>query len=231
MEAVLSFFRTFELWIYLALGLWGLYSVRKFILAWQDLREAAFGLERETAQSRLNQSAVMLVVLLTFGVVEFVLVSIIAPTFPGASPLPTPTLDLLATPTVTLGPESTPLPGTVISPTLQVTQQPVGSGCVPGQIEISYPTPGLEISDVITITGSASIANFGFYKYEMKRPDESLWLTIQAGDQVVQNGKLGEWDTRRLLPGDYVLSLVVVDNQARSSDPCTVQVRVNAPGE
>ena len=58
MEEALSFFRAFEVWIYLLLGLGGLIYIRRFILSWQELREAGFGLERERAQSRLNQSAV-----------------------------------------------------------------------------------------------------------------------------------------------------------------------------
>ena len=47
MEEAISFFRAFELWIYLLLGLGGLYYLRKFILAWQELQGASFGLERE----------------------------------------------------------------------------------------------------------------------------------------------------------------------------------------
>jgi hypothetical protein len=63
MEEALSFFRAFEVWIYLLLGLGGLIYIRKFILAWQELRGAAFGLERENAQTRLNQSASVLVLI------------------------------------------------------------------------------------------------------------------------------------------------------------------------
>jgi hypothetical protein len=107
MDEALRFFRTYEVWIYLLLGLGGLIYLRKFILAWQELRGAGFGLERDSAQARLNQSASALVLLFTLVIIEFVLVSFIAPTMPGATPLLTPTLDLLATSTITL-PASTP---------------------------------------------------------------------------------------------------------------------------
>ena len=227
MEEAISFFRAFELWIYLLLGLGGLYYLRKFILAWQELQGASFGLERESAQSRLNQSASALVLLLTMAVVEFVLVSFIAPAMPGVAPLPTPTLNLLASATITL-PAAIPQPlGTAAATPVLIPELPSGSGCVPGQIEVTMPQAGEEVSGVVPVVGTANIPNFGFYKFEIKRPSETIWLTIQAGNTPVQGGKLGDWDTTRLSPGEYQLGLVVVDNQAQASQPCVIQVRVS----
>ena len=40
------------------------------------------------------------------------------------------------------------------------------------------------------------------------------------------DGKLGDWDTRRLTPGEYQLSIVLVDNEAQALEPCINQVRV-----
>ena len=233
MEEALRFFRAFEVWIYLLLGLGGLFYIRKFALAWQELRGAGFGLERESAQRRLNQSASVLVLLLTMAVTEFVLVSFIAPAVPGATPLLTPTLDLLATPTTTLPAltaEAVGVPATLepgATPAQPISQ---GTGCVPGQIEITSPQNGQEISSIVPITGTADIPNFGFYQFKMKLPTdpENLWATIQAGNAPVNGSQLGFWDTRRLLPGDYQLALVVVDNEANVSEPCVIQVRVAA---
>jgi len=230
MEEALSFFRAFEVWIYVLLSLGGLIYIRKFILAWQELRGSGFGLERENAQSRLNQAASMLVLILTMAITEFVLVSFIAPAVPGAIPLLTPTLNLLVTPTITL-PATTPLangeqPVITSSSTLTPTGVFSNQGCVSGQIAISSPQDNQEVSGVVVVTGTANIPNFGFYKFEMKRPDETAWLTIQAGNATAKESKLGDWDTRRLSPGDYQLGLVVVDNQARASLPCIVLVHV-----
>jgi hypothetical protein len=226
MEETLIFARAFEVWIYLLLVLFGLIFIRKFILAWQELRGAAFGLERESAQSRLNQAASMLVLLLTMAVTEFILVSFVAPAVPGAIPLPTATLDMLATPSITL-PVSTQGNSSGQATGVPVFQgiAPV-SGCLPGQIEISIPKNGEEVSGVVPLIGTANIPNFGFYKFEIKRPDETVWLTIQAGNEPKQNNKLGDWDTSRLSPGEYQLALVVVDNQAKASQPCVIQLRV-----
>ena len=60
----------------------------------------------------------------------------------------------------------------------------------------------------------------------VKRPDETVWLTIQAGNSIVRNDKLGDWDTSRLVPGEYQLGLVVVDNQAQAFPACIIQVSV-----
>ena len=226
MEEALGFFRAFEAWIYLLLALGGLIYVRKFIIAWRELRGSSFGLERESAQARLNQAASVLVLLLTMAVTEFVLVSFIAPEVPGASPLPTATLDLLATPTTTLSPPGTPGMGGQTTPVPATLSPILGSGCTPGQIEITSPAEGQEINGIVEVVGTADIPNFGFYKFEMKGLNEAIWQTLQAGREVKKNSQLGFWDTRRLQPGEYQLGLVVVNNQGQSSQPCIVQVRV-----
>src|SRR4030067_946007 len=102
MEQALQFFRVYEIWIYLILGALAFWQVRKFGLAWEELRGAFFGMEREAAQSRVNSAASMVVLLIIMAVAEFTIVTFVVPTVPGANPLPTATLDLLATPTTTL---------------------------------------------------------------------------------------------------------------------------------
>ena len=233
MAEALSFVRAFEVWIYLLLGLGALYYIRKFFLYWQELQGAGFGLERENAQSRLNQAASVLVLIVTMAVSVFLLVSFVAPAVPGAIPLLTPTLDLLTTPTTTLvvssiqsGQNTVPAgaPATPATPDPQATQ--AGGGCLTDMIAIQSPTEGQEVSGVVEVIGTADIPNFGFYKFEMKPPDDTNWLTIQAGNTVVKNARLGDWDTRRLQVGEYLLGLVVVDNQARASEHCVVRLRV-----
>jgi hypothetical protein len=228
MEDALRFVREYEIFIYILLGVIAAIFLRKFILAWNDLREAAFGLERETAQARLNWAASVLVFSLIMAVVEFALVSYVVPTVPGAMPLFTPTIDLLATPSATLDPNSTPGAAT---PTLGATLPPDVSGCIPGQINITSPAAGSSVRDVINIIGTANTPNFGFYKYETAPINDSTWLTIQAGDTIVEDDVLGPWDTTRLSPGDYLLRLVITDNAGQSLPPCTIQVRVELPLE
>jgi hypothetical protein len=226
MEEALRFFRAFEVWIYLLLGLGGLIYLRRFILAWQELREAGFGLERENAQTRLNQAASILVVLIFMAAAVFVMVTYVAPAMPAESALPTPTLNLLASATTTLPVVPSPTAGISGENPTPVGETAAGEGCTAGQILIASPGNGQEVGNIVEVFGTADVPNFGFYKLEMKRPDETTWVTLQAGNTAVASGKLGDWDVRRLTPGDYQLGLVVVDNQAQSSPPCIVQVRV-----
>lgn len=227
MEEALRFARTLEVWIYLILGLIGLFFIRKFVTAWQELRSAVFSLERESAQGRLNQAASALVLLLTIALIEFILVAFVAPSVPNAIPLPTPKLDLLATPTITLPANAASGPAVLSgTPPAIVSQPAASSGCIPGQIEIISPKDGDQVNDIVTVMGTANIANFGFYKFEIKRLDETTWLTIQAGNKIVIAGELGKWNTSQLSPGEYQLSLTVADNQDTPAPPCIITLRV-----
>lgn len=230
MNEIIRFLKNYEILIYIVLGTLAVWQIRKFLLAWEELRSAAFGLEKESAQSRLNSAAVVLVVLLAMTVAEYGLVTYLAPTIPDAQPLPTPTLDLLATPTTTLLP-----PAEGAEPTLQPTEASGGtpgiSGCRPGEVMITSPEPEATVSGIIEIEGTVDIPDFGFYKFEIAPADSQNWLTIQASDLPAVEEQLGFWDTTQLEPGDYQLRLVVTDNQGTELDPCEVSLYVEAPRE
>ena len=46
---------------------------------------------------------------------------------------------------------------------------------------LTEPKDGDEVSGVVTLKGTADIPNFGFYKYEVAKPGDAVWLTISAG--------------------------------------------------
>jgi hypothetical protein len=228
MEQVLQFFRTYEIWIYVLLGILMLWQFRKFALAWEELRGAFFGMEREAAQARVNSAATMVVLLIIMAVAEFTVVTFVAPTIPGANPLPTSSLNLLATPTTTLPavtqnpnetPGVTPTPGEVAA----------AEGCTVGQVNLISPVNGAHISGSITIEGSASLPNFGFYTLQIAYPGDADWVPIQVGQHAVVNAELGIWDTSTLNPGAYMLRLEVTDNVGNALPACAIQVTVEAP--
>lgn len=231
MEEALRFLGYYEIWVYALLGLGALLYVRKYLISWDELRGAAFGLERESARSKLNNAAIMITFFLGLGVAVFVLVSFVSPGIPGANPLMTPTINVLATQTETLSEEGATnqvQPGST-SIAASTPESTGNEGCIQEQVLITEPINGSEISGIITVKGTANIPNFGFYKYEIARPGETIWLTIQAGREIKVDSDLGQWDTRTLQSGDYMLRLVVTDNQGQALDPCIVQVRVNNP--
>ena len=175
---------------------------------------------------RLSQAALisLLILFLFFG--ELFLTSFVVPSLPAAGMLATPTLDMLnQTADAFTG---DPMDLTDSAP----TPQPVSvsaSGCVPGEVIVTSPEPGQEISGTITLVGTANIDNFGFYKYEVSPQGADAWATISAGRETVRNSDLGLWDTSSLTPGDYELRLEVTDNQGLALPPCVIPVRVLAP--
>ncbi len=232
MESIIGTFTQNEVWVYSALGIFAVWQLVGFISSWQELRAASFGMERSIAQTKLNQTATMLVLILLLGVAEFTLVSFVAPTLPGALPLPTPTLNLLATAPPTSAPtlEATTQGGQPLPATPQPTAGALSSsGCVPKQIEITSPKDGEQVSGIVKIIGSVDIPNFGFYKYEIARPGDTVWLSINAGEKVVKDGSLGDWITTVLPTGEYLLRLMVADNQGLFLSPCVIQVTIVAP--
>src|SRR5512140_1862687 len=98
----LRYIKNYEIWIYVGVGILAFWYIRKLATAWDQTCEAAFGVERELAQNRLNHAATVLIVLLVAVIIEFSLVSFVVPSVPEVNPIPSPTLNLLATPTVTL---------------------------------------------------------------------------------------------------------------------------------
>ena len=228
MNEILRYLKDLEYLIYLVLGAFTVWQLRKFFYSWEELRASAFGLEKENAQIHLNRSAALLVILLFLATAEFGLVSFIIPAMPAVEPLPTATLDLLATPTTTIvvesesvAPEETTLPGTAI----------IQSGCIPEQVMITFPENNATVRDIVEVEGTVNIPDFGFYKFEISRGESENWLTIQAGDTPREDEMLGFWDTTRLEQDNYYLRLVVIDNQGIQLDPCLVYLYVDAPSE
>ncbi len=228
MNEFLRYLKDLEYLIYLVLGAFTVWQLRKFFYSWEELRASAFGLEKESAQIHLNRSATLLVILLFLATAEFGLVSFIIPAMPAVEPLPTATLDLLATPTTTIVvesesvvPEETTLPGTAI----------IQSGCIPEQVMITFPENNATVRDIVEVEGTVNIPDFGFYKFEISRGESENWLTIQAGDTPREDEMLGFWDTTQLEQDNYYLRLVVIDNQGIQLDPCTVYLYVDAPSE
>jgi hypothetical protein len=231
MEEVLRFFKTYETYIYLVLGGWAIWEIRRFVLSWEDVRGAAFGLERESAQRHLNSSAVMLVFILMMAISEFSLVYFVIPGVPGATPLLTPTINVLASPTTTLAAVTLQAGDTAPASTV-APSSPIGTnGCIPNQLELTTPKSGEVVSNTVTLVGSVDLPNLGFYKYEVARPGDTAWLTLQAGRGVKHNETLGDWNTVSLPPGDYLLHLVATDNQGVDLGACQIEVHVIAPSQ
>jgi hypothetical protein len=229
MAEVLRFFVQYEAVLYFLLGLAGIIYFYRFWLAWQELRLATYGLERQQARVRLNLAAVILFALLVIAFIIFVLVTFVAATLPAQELLATPTLNLAsAAPQGTVTPGEQSLATATALPTVSVDP----AACIPDQLIITDPEAGETVSGSIEVRGTVDVPNFGFYKFEVARAEEELWLTIQAGRTVVRDGVLVEnWDTSRLPPGSYVLQLVVTESDGGELPPCRIPVNIGASAQ
>jgi hypothetical protein len=209
----------YEPLIYIALAIGALFAFRRMWGSWHEWRDSVYGLEREFALRRLVQASGLAFLILALLFAEFFIATFIAPSLPASDIMATATLNLLVTPAETLSPDS-PVP--------LVTQEvPTGmSGCIPDQIMITSPAPGVPVSGTVNITGTADVPDFGFYKYEVASMGSQNWATIAANNDPVRNEQLGEWNTTALANGEYFLRLVIIDNVGAALEPCVIAVRV-----
>jgi hypothetical protein len=223
MGSVYRSLASYEVLIYIALAIWGLFVFRSMYRTWREWRDAVFSLEREFALRRLGRITAIALLILGLLFAEFFIATFVAPSLPASDILTTPTLDLLAVPPGTLSPadatQAVLLPGTQAAPSGM-------SGCVPDQIMITSPQPGAIVNGSIEIVGTANIPNFGFYKYEVAPMGTQDWATISADRNPKQNVPLGTWNTASLTNGEYFLRLVITDNEGVSLEPCVIAVRV-----
>ncbi|MFN8383055.1 MAG: hypothetical protein U0V02_14005 [Anaerolineales bacterium] len=221
MEEIYRFLASYEVLIYILLAIGGLFAFRWLWRSWREWQVAVYSLEREFSSRRFGRSAIISAFIVVLFCVEFFMATFIIPGLPADVFITTPTLDLISTPTGTLSAEmmtqfSGQLPQVAAS----------AAGCIPGQVNISFPEPGDEVKGAIEISGTVNIPNFGFYKYEVAPAGSDTWATISAGRAIVNEGSLGRWDATALTPGDYQLRLVVTDNQGQNLPACIVPVRV-----
>ncbi len=204
MGELLPFLQKFEIWIYVFFGAVALIPLQQLISAWRTWQGSVFGLEREIAQRRFSTALTVLLLLVVFIFMEFVVVSFVAPGYPQMAVFPTATLDLLATPTVTLpvAAEAATASAGAGAPALATGAAPSGvdpaasgkampEGCVPGQIEWIAPKVGETINETVELKGTVNIPNLGFYKYEYAKKGEDIWTTIAGGDQPKVAGGIG----------------------------------------
>jgi hypothetical protein len=227
METVYRFLANYEGLIYILLFLGGLFAFRWLWKSWREWRDSVFGLEREFAVRRLSQALMVSLIILFLFLGELFLTSFVVPALPSSDILVTPILNMPAQTRGSLSSDPA-VALTVVTP-VSSSGSASADGCVPGEIILTSPEPGQEVSGTVMLVGTVDVDNFGFYKYEVAAQGAETWATISAGREIVRNGDVGLWDTSTLTPGDYQLRLEVTDNQGRSYPACVIPVRVLAP--
>lgn len=225
MSEILEFLIEFEIWFYIVLGLISLIFFSRLFKALGNWREAAFGLEREIAQRKFRSSISILILIMVLFLAEFFFVTYSSSLLPDQTSLATPTIDVLSSPSPTIQVTSV----TLLEEVSAITPTPEQDGCIPGSIEITSPEPATEVQDVVRLMGTVDIDNFGFFKYEYTEPGNPIWRTIAGDNEEKVEEQLGLWNTSQLVPGDYLIRLVVLDNDNNEFPACVIPVRVVSP--
>jgi len=222
MIAFFGFLSIYEGLIYITLFLGGVFIARWVFRSWRAWRGAIFGLEREIFQRRFARSLAVALAWFALVLGEFIIASFVVPSIPPSAFIPTPTVDLLVTPTGTISAE--------MAATIDARPAPqaenFSEGCIPGELIIDSPIPGQELSGIVDLIGTVDVPQFGFYKFEVSPLGEENWATIYAGREVKNDDILGRLDTAELSSGDYLLRLIMIDNLGKALPPCLVQIRV-----
>ncbi|MDH3944088.1 MAG: hypothetical protein OEV06_08355 [Anaerolineae bacterium] len=231
MSELIRFLQTYENAIYFLLGLGGILYAWRFWNAWYQLRISVYGLEKEVARQDLNRAAIYLFLVFVIGAFVFSTV-----TFTGSM---VDVEDMIATPTLQLSgdipssgtPGDTPGAGPSIpqTPTPLPTVSVNPEFCIEGRIIIATPTSGETVRGEIAITGTVDVERFGFFQVEYARLQDGLWLPIAVKRNVVINGDLvSNWDTSIVPAGDYILQLLVTDNDGVEYDACRIPIHIES---
>jgi hypothetical protein len=236
MTTLVKLVSEYYIWLIGACVLGILFYIGRAIMAHREKSRAIFTLEKETASStRLRSIGMVFVLLILSGAIYFTATYL------------EPNLDLETenepTPTVLLQPTQSPTPGPpTLTPTPRPTRTPrptqtpettptptpkpvILPNCPNPGVRLTNPTVNAVLKGAVEITGSASIGEFQFYKFEIKGEATSgEWRTIATNDTPVTEGFLGVWDTSALPAGAYAFRLVVVDKTGNYPEPCEVNV-------
>lgn len=241
MPTLVRLIAKYAVYLYVICGLILLPFLRDFRKAHFD-RQSIFPLERESANKRSKRATLGILLVLAIAAGIFYISSYVGPTVVELNETPTPTHTvslLLATPT------SPPLPPTE-TPTItstptrrpRPTPQPIVPEDTPTPLAVvpSCPDPGVQLYSPgvnavlqgnVEVRGTATIENFGYYKFEFKSlavADE--WHHVYTGQQAISNGVLGYWNVEPLPDGPYLFQLVVVDATGNYPPPCQVTVSI-----
>jgi len=236
MSSILHIISNYALAIYITCTAGVLFYLRFLVQAQREERQSIFALEKETAATEARRSLIIVFVFLAIMVATGLLDLVILPTQNQLAPTPTPTpfeaIPLTPTPPPTATATPTPPPSPTQRPRPTATPvpptqppHPVANCPNPG-VRITSPHMNAQIQGIVPIQGTASIANFSFYKTEYGAGSKpSVWHSLSSTHaNAVVNGTLDVWNTAGFPAGIYTVRLTVVDQTSNFPAPCTVQV-------
>ena len=226
MQQVIKLLSDLEIVIYLILGILFAFALRQMVMSLNESRNSVFGLEKEAAQKKVTSSVTYLVLIGLLAITEFIAATFLISELPQQVSFSTPTIAMEVTPSLTLILDEDETPQPTKSPYPQAVLDGIISNCIEDILEFTFPEQGASVTGVVELIGNVNTLNFGSYKYAYSTVGEINWVTIAAGGENRIDESLGFWFTGSLIPGDYLLQLVALDNEGNELTPCVINVSV-----
>jgi hypothetical protein len=98
-------------------------------------------------------------------------------------------------------------------------------GCTNPGVQITSPSIGQTVSSAITVTGTATLDNFWYYRLEVRPNTDQVYRFISRSENQVVNGPLGQLDTTIFGDGLHWIRMTVVDlTGGVNVAPCAIPV-------
>ncbi len=216
----------------------------------RDLAVAQFKLEREHALVRQASAITFGGLLVEFMIGVWAITNVVAPTIrdirvsgdvqPGRALERFVTSTPAANPGIALNAEQQQADGPGLFRTPVPTNTPVGTilpeapeivGCPQDSAWLYIPANGQLLFEATTIIGTANIADFAFYRFEIRRAEPGAEFAPIGGDYTVPvvNGPLGEILPFNFPEGEYRFRLSVFDNTNMLRSLCEITIHISEP--
>ncbi|MBE2220507.1 MAG: hypothetical protein IAF02_03150 [Anaerolineae bacterium] len=99
-------------------------------------------------------------------------------------------------------------------------------------LNISEPTNGSVVSEVINFRGTANTPDFAYFRLEANGPEtEGVWASLLGRDidQPVQDNFMGNVNLSQWGDGPYLIRLTTVDSGGFVTGQCVIQVTLDNP--
>jgi hypothetical protein len=239
--------------LYILIGVGIFWTWRRLMRARAAYRSTHFELERDIARYERSNAITILILLIEIGLVIVGIQQVVAPairTDAGIertvllddgefnTPVPSrsdntaidpsgvnltpddPSQRVLATPTLTPTPVGTIVPNA-----------PPAIGCDTPDAVLQIPANGMRVFEPITVVGTANMADFAFYRFEIKGPQtlESFATLAEYTQPVPELGELGQFVPSFYSPGTYQFRVTVFDSTNTMGASCTVNIYISEP--
>lgn len=226
-----------------------LWMAYRFLRARRELAVSQFKLEREHALVRRASAITIGGLMVEFLVGVWAISALVSPTlrqirigeggtdpsapraFITSTPVANAPVNLNVNPLEQQGEQlfSTPPPTATPVGTI-IPDMPEAVGCPEDAAWIHIPGNGQLVFEATTVWGTASVSNFSFYRFEIKRAEAGAeFAPIGEYTEPVVDGPLGDLLPLNFERGDYRFRLTVFDNTQTLVALCEISLRLADP--